>query len=72
MGGDEYHPQRMAAGLPGRGLGGQHHGYVNIAREVGQPLGMTWIGKACEMKRVLVGWGSDNGVDFAVKRQLYG
>ncbi len=34
-----------------------------------QPLRMAWIGKACEMKRVLVGRAGDDGIDFATQCQ---
>jgi hypothetical protein len=35
-----------------------------------QPFGMTGVPKTCEMEGVLVGWGSDDGIDFTVLRQL--
>ena len=46
-------------------LRGEHHRDIDVAREVGQPLGVSRIGKAGEMERVLVGGRGDDRVHFA-------
>ena len=58
MGCDEHHAQL---------LGRQHHGDINVTREVGEPFGVPGIGKAGEVQRVLVGRGRDDGVDLALE-----
>ena len=55
-----------------RRLGRQHHGDIHVAGEVGQPFGVTGIGKAREVERMLVGGSGDDGVDFAAERELGG
>jgi len=54
MGGHEHNPERMAASIVCHALSREHHGDIYIAGEVCQPLGMTGVREACEVKRVLV------------------
>jgi hypothetical protein len=53
-------------------LGGQHHGDVYIAGQVGQPLGVSGVGKTGEVKGVLVSGGRDDGVYFSAERESDG
>lgn len=48
----------------------EHHGDVHIPREMGQPFGVTWIREAGEMESMLVCGSGNDGVYFALKRQL--
>src|ERR687895_1046121 len=50
----------------------QHHGHVDVAGEMGQPFGMTWIGKSCEMKGVLLSRCRNDSVHPAIERQFDG
>jgi hypothetical protein len=72
MRGDEHDAQRMAVRIAGDGLGGEHHGHIDIAGEVRQPLGVARVGKPCEVKGVLVSGGRDDGVDFSAERESDG
>jgi hypothetical protein len=65
----ENHPKRVAVRIVRHALRGEHHGDIDIAGEVRQPLGMTRVGKACEVKGVLVSWGGDDGVYFSAERE---
>ena len=49
----------------------EHHRDVHIAREVCEPFGVTRIGKARQMQRVLVGRCGDDRVDLALQSQLH-
>jgi len=71
MGRDQYHPKWEALGIVGRLLRSEHHGDIDVAGEVGQPLGVTGIREACEMESVLVGGRRDDGVDLAAEGELY-
>jgi len=70
MGGDQDHAERgsAVAGAFGR----QHHCYVYVAGEMGQPLGVAGIGEACQVKGVLMGGSSDNGVHLTAERHSSG
>jgi hypothetical protein len=59
----------MAVGIVGNALRGEHHGHVDIAREVCEPLGVTGVGKTCEVKGVLVSGSCDDGVYFSAERE---
>jgi hypothetical protein len=59
----------MPTGVPGRRLGGKHHGHVRLAGQLRQPFGVTRVGESCEMKGVLVGGSGDDRVDFAAEGQ---
>jgi hypothetical protein len=59
----------MALRIVGDALRGEHHGDIDIAREVCEPLGVARVGKACEMKGVLVSRGCDDSVDFSAERE---
>ena len=63
MRGDEHHAE-----LVGR----EHHGHVHVAGQVRQPFGVTGIGKAGEMERVLVGRSGDDRIHLAGERQARG
>jgi hypothetical protein len=65
VGGDEHYPERMPARIVRRRFGGKHHGHVYLTGELRQPLGVARVGKAREMKRVFVGGGGYDGIDFA-------
>jgi hypothetical protein len=62
----------MALGIIGHALRREHHGDIDIAGEMCQPLGVTRVGKPCEVKGVLVSRGCDDGVYFSVERELDG
>ena len=51
-------------------VGGQHHRHVHVAGEMGKPFCVSWIRKAREMERVLVGGTCHDGIDFAVECEL--
>jgi hypothetical protein len=55
-----------------RRLRREHHGHVDAAGELGQPFSVTWVGKTCEVKGMLVSRGGHDGVHFAVQSQLRG
>ena len=69
MGRHKHDPKRMALGIAGDALRGEHHGDIYTAGEVCQPLGVTRVGKACEVKGVLVSRGCDDGVYFSAERE---
>jgi hypothetical protein len=48
-----------------RPFGRQHHGHIDVAGEMSQPLGMAGIRKACQVKGVFMGGGGNDGVHFA-------
>ena len=62
----------MAVRLVADLLSGEHHGHVDVAGQVRQPFGVTGIGEACEMERVLVGRGGDDGIHLAAEGELDG
>jgi hypothetical protein len=72
MRGHEYDAKRMTLGIVGDALRRKHHRHVDIADEVCQPLGVTGVGKTCEVKGVLVSGGCDDGVDFSAERESDG
>jgi hypothetical protein len=51
------------------GLSREHHRYVDVAGQMGQPFGMSGVGKSGEVKRVLVSGRGDDGVDLALEGQ---
>jgi hypothetical protein len=71
VGGYQYNPEWRGLGISLSGLRGQHHGNVNVAGKVRQPLGMTWVGKTGEMEGVLVSGTGDDGVDLAPQREFH-
>jgi hypothetical protein len=72
MRGHEHDPERMALGIVGHPFRGEHHGHIDIAGEVCQPLGMARVGETCEVKGVLVSGGCDDSVDFSAEREFDG
>src|SRR5918994_7071334 len=67
MRGHEHHAKRMTLGVVGNALRGEHHGHVDIAREMCEPLGVTGVWKTCEVKGVLVSGSCDDGVYFSAE-----
>jgi hypothetical protein len=65
----EHHAERMADRIVGHALSCEHHGDIDVAGEVCQPLGMTGIREACEVEGVLVSGGRDDGVYFSTERE---
>jgi hypothetical protein len=59
----------MTLGIVGNALRGEHHGHVDIACEVCEPLGVTGVGKTREVKSVLVSGGCDDRVYFSAERE---
>src|SRR5919107_366712 len=59
----------MAIGIVCDALRGEHHGHIYIAGEVSEPLSVTGVGKAREVKGVLMRRSRDDGVDFSSERQ---
>jgi hypothetical protein len=59
----------MPASVSGQWLGSKHHGHIDLAGQLRQPLGMTWIGESREMQGVFVGGSGDNRIDFAAEGQ---
>ena len=53
-------------------LGREHHCYIYVAGEMGQPLGMAGIGKACQVQGVLMRGSSDNGLHLTAERHSGG
>jgi len=70
MGRDQDHSERGSA-VAGA-FGSQHHCYVDVAGEMGQPLGVAGIGEACQVQGVLMGGSSDNGVHLTAERHSSG
>jgi hypothetical protein len=52
------------------GLGREHHGHIDVSGHVGEPFGVARVRKSGEVKRVFVGWGGDDGVDFPAESEL--
>ncbi len=51
-------------------LGRQHHGDIDVSGQVGQPLGVSGIGKSREVQRMLVGGSGDNAIHLTAEREL--
>jgi hypothetical protein len=59
----------MSGAVSRRRLGGQHHRYIHLSGEMSQPFSVPRVGKSGEMKCVLVGRSSDDGIHFAIECQ---
>jgi hypothetical protein len=59
----------MIPRISGERLSGQHHGHIDPTGKLRQPLGVTGVGKSCEMQRVLVGRSGDDRIDLTAECQ---